>query len=261
MIRIFAVSGFKNSGKTTLCMKLLEELGRLGVRTGYIKRTAEEALSPRAADTGRAAGLGVSSALWGSDGLRIESPAVGVTPEYIVARYFPDAEIVIVEGGKYLDLPKIWVENGEPRPEEVVGVFMTYDRNSEGDGKTRFGAGCEAEMARRRGRFRARRFLPQHKNIYRRQAAAHEGLYRRFRPRKRAGNAGLAERRARHLGGRPRLYRRRSKKIAFLFAFTNISQRDFLFAVDKYFHKRYNLLPAHDRAKALLKSFKGAIQR
>ena len=29
MIRIFAVSGFKNSGKTTLCMKLLEELGRL----------------------------------------------------------------------------------------------------------------------------------------------------------------------------------------------------------------------------------------
>ena len=149
MIRIFAVSGFKNSGKTTLCMKLLEELGRLGVRTGYIKRTAEEALSSRVTDTGRAAGLGVSSALWGSDGLRIESPAVGVTPEYIVSRYFPDAEIVIVEGGKYLDLPKIWVENGEPRPEEVVGVFMTYDRNSEGDGKTRFGAGCEAEMARR----------------------------------------------------------------------------------------------------------------
>ena len=149
MIRIFAVSGFKNSGKTTLCMKLLEELGRLGVRTGYIKRTAEEALSPRGTDTGRAAGLGVSSALWGSDGLRIESPAAGVTPEYIVSRYFPDAEIVIVEGGKYLDLPKIWVESGEPRPEEVGGVFMTYDRNSEGDGKTRFGAGCEAEMARR----------------------------------------------------------------------------------------------------------------
>ena len=98
MIRIFAVSGFKNSGKTTLCMKLLEELGRLGVRTGYIKRTADEALSPRAADTGRAAGLGVSSALWGSDGLRIESPAAGVTPEYIVSRYFPDADIVIVEG-------------------------------------------------------------------------------------------------------------------------------------------------------------------
>ena len=149
MIRIFAVSGFKNSGKTTLCMKLLEELGRLGVKTGYIKRTAEEALSPRATDTGRAAELGVSSALWGADGLRMESPAASVTPDYIVSRYFPDAEIVIVEGGKYLDLPKIWVENGEPRPENVSGVFMVYDRNSAGDGKMLFGAGCEAEMARR----------------------------------------------------------------------------------------------------------------
>ena len=91
----------------------------------------------------------MSSALWGADGLRIESPAASVTPDYIVSRYFPDAEIVIVEGGKYLDLPKIWVENGEPRPENVSGVFMVYDRNSAGDGKMRFGAGCEAEMARR----------------------------------------------------------------------------------------------------------------
>lgn len=149
MIKIFAVSGFKNSGKTTLCMKLLEELGKLGVKTGYIKRTAEDALSSCRTDTGRAAELGVSSALWGSDGLKIESPGGEVSPEYIVSRYFPDAEIVIVEGGKYLNLPKIWVESGETRPHNVAGVFMIYDRYSAGDGKTRFGSGDEAEMARR----------------------------------------------------------------------------------------------------------------
>lgn len=149
MIKIFAVSGFKNSGKTTLCMKLLEELGRLGVRTGYIKRTADDALSSRGTDTGRAAELGVSSALWGSDGLRIESPAAEISPEQIVSRYFPDAEIVIVEGGKYLNLPKIWVESGEARPQEVTGVFMIYDRSFGSDGKMRFGPGDEAVMARR----------------------------------------------------------------------------------------------------------------
>lgn len=149
MIKIFAVSGFKNSGKTTLCIKLLEELGKLGVRTGYIKRTADDVLSSRCTDTGRAAELGVSSALWGSDGLRIESPGAEISPEYIVSRYFPDAEIVIVEGGKYLNLPKIWVEGVEARPHDVAGVFMIYDRNSISDGKMRFGAGDEAGMARR----------------------------------------------------------------------------------------------------------------
>lgn len=149
MIKIFAVAGFKNSGKTTLCMKLLEELGRLGVKAGYIKRTTDDVLSSRGTDTGRAAELSVSSALWGSDGLRIESPADDVSPEHIVARYFPDADIVIVEGGKYLNLPKIWVENGEARPQDVTGVFMIYDRNSLGDGKTLFGSGDEALMARR----------------------------------------------------------------------------------------------------------------
>lgn len=149
MIKIFAVSGFKNSGKTTLCMKLLEELARLGIKTGYIKRTADEALSPAGTDTGRATALGVGAALWGGDGLRIESPAANVSPEYIVSRYFPDSEIVIVEGGKYLNLPKIWVESGEERPTDVSGVFMIYDRDSAGDGKMRFSAGDEAEMARR----------------------------------------------------------------------------------------------------------------
>ena len=149
MIKIFAVSGFKNSGKTTLCMRLLEELGRLGVKAGYIKRTSEEIMSPPSTDTGRAGELGVSSVLWGADGLRMEAPDADVSPEHIVSRYFPDAEIVIVEGGKYLNLPKIWVESGEARPQDVAGVFMTYDRSSEGDGRTRFGAGDEPEMARR----------------------------------------------------------------------------------------------------------------
>ena len=35
MIKIFAVSGFKNSGKTTLCRRLLAELAELGAAADH----------------------------------------------------------------------------------------------------------------------------------------------------------------------------------------------------------------------------------
>ena len=148
MIKIFAVSGFKNSGKTTFCRKVLSELTRLGVRVGYIKRTSDEVLEEEGTDTSSVERMGVASVLWGRDGLRFEEAGTAsFSPEYIVSQYFPDAEIVILEGGKYLDLPKIWVENGEPRPREVSGVFMVYDRTGGGDGRLRFGEGDEALIA------------------------------------------------------------------------------------------------------------------
>ena len=148
MTRIVAVSGYKNSGKTTLCRRLLKELGKLGVRTGYIKRTSEEALSEKKTDTGSVAEMGVDSALWGSDGLRFESPlAAEPTPQSIASRYFPDAELVILEGGKELELPKVWVaSNGEPTP-NFPGIFLIYDRSFSGNCGRVFGSGSEAALA------------------------------------------------------------------------------------------------------------------
>ena len=149
MIRTIAVSGFKNSGKTTLCRRLVEELTCLGVRTGYIKRTSEEALGAEDADTSKLCSAGVTAVLWGDDGLRAEESCSDISHEYIVSKYFPDCEIVIMEGGKYLNLPKIWVESETPRPEDVKGVFMTYDRKRQGDGEKLFGAGEEALIAKK----------------------------------------------------------------------------------------------------------------
>ncbi|KEJ91441.1 molybdopterin-guanine dinucleotide biosynthesis protein B [Synergistes jonesii] len=149
MIRTIAVSGFKNSGKTTLCRRLIEELARLGVRTGYIKRTSEDALDAEGPDTSKLRGAGVTAVLWGDDGLRAEESRRDMSQEYIVSKYFPDCEIVILEGGKYLDLPKIWVESETPRPGGVKGVFMLYDRKRPGDGAARFGAGDEALIAKK----------------------------------------------------------------------------------------------------------------
>ncbi len=151
MIRIVSVSGYKNSGKSTLCRALLTELLTLGVRTGYIKRSDESiALSPPNTDTGAAAECGVETLLWGADGLRMESKAVTATPSSIAARYFPDAELLILEGGKSLSLPKIWVLSKGDAVPDYPGIFMVYDRYSpKGDNKRFFVAGEERLMATR----------------------------------------------------------------------------------------------------------------
>ena len=148
MITIVAVSGNKNSGKTTLCRKLLNELGSMGIRVGYIKRTSEEVLSGKETDSGSVSGMGIGSVLWGKDGLRYELPSSEeTTPSFIASIYFPDSELVILEGGKDLALPKIWVRTeGEEQP-QYPGIFMIYDRCGNKDSGLVYSGGEEKEMA------------------------------------------------------------------------------------------------------------------
>lgn len=88
--------------------------------------------------------------LWGRDGLRYELTASeDTTPYYIASRYFPEAEIIILEGGKNLHLPKIWVRSeGEVRP-EYPGILMIYDRGGNKDSSLVYCGGEEKEMALR----------------------------------------------------------------------------------------------------------------
>lgn len=151
MVRIIAVSGYKNSGKTTLCLRLLDQLARLGIRTGYIKRAEELPLyGADAVDTGAARARGVDSVLWARDGIVLESSLAPDTEAAAIAsRYFPDAEIVILEGGKDLILPKIWVcsEKDEGRA-DYPGIFAQFDRSKAGEGDDSiFGAESEPKLA------------------------------------------------------------------------------------------------------------------
>lgn len=152
MTKIIAVSGYKNSGKTTLCGLLLEELARLGVRAGYIKRTDDKAVyGGIATDTGAARARGVDSALWARDGIFLESSLPPDTTAAVIAsRYFPDADIVILEGGKELNLPKIWVcSDKDGKAADYPGIFIRYDRGATDKDEARgvFGAGGEARIA------------------------------------------------------------------------------------------------------------------
>lgn len=150
MIRIIAVSGNKNSGKTTLCRKLLNELRAMGIRVGYIKRTSDEVVSKTKTDSGSVSEMGIGTAIWGNDGLRCEfSLSERINPHFIASTYFSDSELIILEGGKNLSLPKIWVRTeGEEQP-RYPGIMMIYDREGKRDNKLVCCAGEEKEMASR----------------------------------------------------------------------------------------------------------------
>ena len=142
-MNIIAVSGYKDSGKTTLCRELIRALSALGMVVGYIKRTQENVTSSVVTDSGSVTANGTTSLLWGDDGFRmeIESPDNFNTDPYEVAgKFFPAADIVILEGGKDLILPKIWVSLPGENVPDAPGIFAVYDRHLEGDGGRRYGA-------------------------------------------------------------------------------------------------------------------------
>jgi molybdopterin-guanine dinucleotide biosynthesis protein B len=140
---VIAVSGYKNSGKSTLCRMLLSSLAEHGVFAGYIKRTEESVISPPGTDSGEACALGFTTLLWGRDSCRLEIPRgqIGETDvRSLAGRFFPQADAVILEGGKDLKLPKIWVLGEDETPPGDDGIFAIYDRRRPGDGGRRYGA-------------------------------------------------------------------------------------------------------------------------
>ena len=63
-----------------------------------------------------------------------------------MASFFAGCDVVVVEGGKGLPMPKVWV--GKDVPENVAGVVARYDPFPEDDGEKRgiFYAGQEEKL-------------------------------------------------------------------------------------------------------------------
>lgn len=143
-MRLIAVSGFKDTGKSTLCRTLLAGLIARGFKVGYIKRTQESVGSDVRTDSGASCALGVDALLWGRDSFRYESVFADperVSPAEVAAEFFPNADVILLEGGKELALPKIWVlEPGEGKP-DYPGIFAVYDRYGPGNGRDCYGEG------------------------------------------------------------------------------------------------------------------------
>lgn len=145
---VLAISGFKDSGKTTLSLRLMEHFRERGIDVAFVKHSRESPLSDVSTDSGKAVNGGVPTLFWGDEGLRLER-AGSFGLDEILHRFFPAADIVVVEGAKSLALPRVWVAQGGEVPEDVRGVIARYDwSRTESRLEDRlFGSGGEAELA------------------------------------------------------------------------------------------------------------------
>src|SRR5512137_2966762 len=101
-MKIVAVVGFSETGKTRLVVRLIHELKGLGLRVSAVKRCSHgfslDTEGKDTADFSRA----------GADGAAMVSPegcaAFGTSPavdaSQLAARLFADADVILVEGGK-----------------------------------------------------------------------------------------------------------------------------------------------------------------
>lgn len=144
---LFAVSGFKDSGKTTLCWKLVSILKNKGLDVAYLKHTHEAVLSSESTDTGRDNDVNIPRALWGPDGLILEFPHQDLMKENVLSLAFRGKDIVLLEGGKYLGCPKIWVGPVSGIPEGVPGVLACYSNPETPSDFRSFQPGSEDDIA------------------------------------------------------------------------------------------------------------------
>ena len=109
---IVAVSGVKNSGKTTLVEKLVRALVARGLRVAVIKHDGHH-FEPDVPGTDswrhRAAGAYGTAIYDGEKFLLVKSAQV--TPEQLFAQ-FPEADLILLEGAKDSPWPKFEIVRG-----------------------------------------------------------------------------------------------------------------------------------------------------
>lgn len=107
---ILAVSGVKNSGKTTLIASLLSKLKQKGLKAAVIKHDGHEFEADiPGTDTWRFGEAGACGTLVfsGTKYMMVKYQPAPETDELIAC--FPEADVVLLEGFKYSEYPKIEV--------------------------------------------------------------------------------------------------------------------------------------------------------
>lgn len=122
---IISIVGFSDSGKTTLMTALIPVLKKLGVKVSTIKHAAHGFDMDRSGkDTFRHKQAGADAVVAASKNTiaLVKDIKVELSPLKIVQTYLFDADLVIVEGYKKYDLPKIETLGfGEPHDPIFAG--------------------------------------------------------------------------------------------------------------------------------------------
>lgn len=110
---IVAISGRKNSGKTTLITRILPILSDFGLKVATIKHDGHEfEADVPGTDTYRHMAAGAcGTAIFSAEKYMVIKKQHSVLPEELM-KYFPEADLLLLEGFKYSDYPKIEVLRG-----------------------------------------------------------------------------------------------------------------------------------------------------
>ncbi len=118
MHNLISITGRSNSGKTTLILKIIEELKKRGYRASVIKHTFHHLeADPEGKDSWRFRNSGAETVLLTNDSelalfTRLDGP---LSPEELAERYVEQgSHIVILEGFKSASFPKMEVIGGSP---------------------------------------------------------------------------------------------------------------------------------------------------
>ena len=106
---ILAISGVKNSGKTTLIEKLIPELAKRGIHTATIKHDGHcfEAERPGTDSYRHLAAGAMGTAVF--DGEKFQLVKYAEMEEKHLIALFPEADLILLEGFKNSNWPKIEV--------------------------------------------------------------------------------------------------------------------------------------------------------
>lgn len=107
---LVSVAGFSNSGKTTLISRLIGVFSAEGLKVAAIKHAHHGfSMDLPGKDTGKHRDAGAYGVLAVSPGMvaLIRDVEPGPTPSELARLYFPDADLVLVEGYKFAPIPKL----------------------------------------------------------------------------------------------------------------------------------------------------------
>lgn len=110
---VIAVSGVKNSGKTTLIETMLPLLAEAGLKVAVVKHDGHRFdPDPPDTDTGRFMAAGAAgAAIFDGEKFKVVKNQP-VTEAFLIAQ-FPEADLILLEGFKYTTWPKLEVVRGE----------------------------------------------------------------------------------------------------------------------------------------------------
>lgn len=136
---VFAVSGVKNSGKTTLIEKIIPKLKEHGLKVATIKHDGHDFEGDvEGTDTYKHKRAGAyGTAIFSKNKFMIIKDQKDTLEEELML-YFKDSDVIILEGFKYSDYPKLEIvrkgnsECSVCRKETLLAIVSDMDIKAEG---------------------------------------------------------------------------------------------------------------------------------